>query len=586
MPLDAVYLTALARELREGALGARVDRVRQPARDEVILQLRGPGGARRLLLSASPNHPRVHFTETPGENPAQPPMFCMLLRKHLIGGRLRAIEQPPMERVLTFRFDCADEFGEPVEKSLTAELMGRGANLILCGPDGRVIDCLRRVGFDQPEKRQVLPGLFYRLPPPQEKENPAALPPERLRALVSAAHGPLDRWLGAAFTGLSPLVCRELSFGFAGDVSPDAAALDREALCSYLRDAFSLLMEGPWTPVLLMRDGAPFDFTCRAVAQYGAAVSQETAPSFSALLDRFYGERDRAERVRQKSQAMRRTIQNLRARTARKLENQKKELAATEGRERLRQLGDIVTANLSNIERGQARLTCVDFYDPEMREIDIPLQPQRSPQQNAARFYHDYAKAKNASHVLGGLIERGERELQYLESILDELSRAEGERDLQDIRAELESGGYLRASGKRRQPRQAPSRPLAFRSSEGYPIYVGRNNRQNDELTLRTAGKYDLWLHVQKIHGSHVVVACAGREPPGEATLSEAASLAAYYSQAREGQNVPVDCALVKHVKKPAGGKPGMVIYDHYTTRTATPDPALREKLRAKEEDG
>lgn len=580
MPLDAVYLTALAGELSRGAVGSRVDRVHQPERDELILQLRGREGVKRLLLCASPNHPRVHFTAAPVENPAQPPMFCMLLRKHLIGGKLTGLNQPPAERVLELKFDCTDEMGEPVEKKLVAEIMGRNSNLILCGGDGRIIDCLRRVDFEMSEKRQVLPGLFYQSPPAQDKENPSQVSPEKMTVLLSRAGGQLERWLTSSFAGLSPLLGRELAYGFAGDVSVLVENCDRDKLRDYLLNEFARLANGPFTPVLLMKDGEPKDFSCRPIGQYDGYYEQETAENFSVLLDRFYAQRDRAERIRQKSQSMRKTVQNLRDRTARKLENQRRELNDTEGRERLRQLGDIVTANLHQIQRGQERLTCVDFYDPDMKEIEISLSSKLSPQQNAAKFYKDYAKAKNASHVLTGLIEQGMGELNYLESILDELNRAEGEKDLEEIRMELTEGGYLRAAGRKKQMKQKPSRPMAFRSSEGFEIYVGRNNRQNDQLTLRAAEKYDLWLHAQKIHGSHVIVACAGQGEPGEVTLDEAAALAAWYSQAREGQNVPVDCALVKHVKKPAGAKPGMVIYDHYTTRYVTPDAKLCEKLR------
>ena len=580
MPLDAIYLTALTEELRHGAIGSRVDRVHQPERDELVLQLRNREGVKRLLLSASPNHPRVHFTTAPLENPAQPPMFCMLLRKHLVGGKLTEIIQPPAERVLELRFDCTDELGEPVEKTLVAEIMGRSSNLILCGEDGRIIDCMRRVDFEMSEKRQVLPGLFYQSPPTQGKADPSSITPERLNPLLSRAGGALERWLTGTFAGISPLLARELAYKFSGDVSVAAEDCDKEKLSAYLIKEFAELTKGPFTPVLLLKDGEPKDFSSRFISQYGGYYEQETAESFSALLDRFYVQRDQAERTRQKSQAMRKTIQNLRDRTVRKLERQRRELKDTEGRERLRQLGDIVTANLNQIQRGQERITCLDFYDPEMKEIEIPLSPQLSPQRNAAKFYKDYTKAKNASHVLTGLIEKGEGELSYLESILDELSRAEGEKDLNEIRTELMEGGYLRSAGKKKQPKQQPSRPMVFHSSEGYEIYVGRNNRQNDQLTLRAAEKYDLWLHAQKIHGSHVIIACAGRGEPGDATLNEAATLAAWYSQARGDQNGPVDCALVKHVKKPAGAKPGMVIYDHYTTRYVTPDAKLCEKLR------
>ena len=581
MPFDAVFLTALTGELRAGAVGCRVDKIQQPERDTVILQIRGREGQQRLLLCASPNHPRIHFTQAPGENPAQPPMFCMLLRKHLVGGRIAEIRQPPMERVSELVLDCTDEMGEPVQKRLILEIMGRNSNLILCGGDGRIIDCLRRVDFEMSEKRQVLPGLFYQAPPAQDRLDPAQCSREDLEGLLARVEGQkhLDQWLLDTFIALPPLICRELSRGFCGDTACDLAQCDRAALAGYLAGEFERLAHGPYQPVMLRQEGKPKDFSYRPIGQYGDFCTQEIFESFSALLDGFYADRDRAERVRQKSQTIHKTIGNLRDRTARKLAVQRQELEATHDRERLRQLGDIVTANLHQIQRGQPRLTAVDFYDPDMKEIDIPLSPQLSPQQNAAKFYKEYTKAKNAEKMLTGLIAKGEQELEYLDSILDELSRAEGEKDIQDIRAELTDGGYLRRQDRKKQGKQPSSRPMEFRSSEGYPIFVGRNNRQNDQLTLKAAEKQDLWFHTQKIHGSHVIVACAG-QTPGDATITEAAMLAAYYSQAREGQNVPVDCTAVRNVKKPAGAKPGMVIYDHYRTVYVTPDPALCDRLR------
>ena len=583
MPFDAVFLTAVAQELRQGAQGAKVDKVYQPARDQVILQLRARDANRKLLLSASSNTPRAQFTEEPFENPAQPPMFCMLLRKHLVGGRIAEIRQPPMERLLDFVLDCTDEMGEPVQKRLIIEIMGRNSNLILCGGDGRIIDCLRRVDFEMSEKRQVLPGLFYQYPPTQEKRNPAETDRDTILALLRREAGAiqLDKWLQSHFAALPPVICRELSCGYCGNTECRPMETEYEALADYLAQQFAKL-NGPYTPTLLRREGSPKDYSYRPLEQYGALGENETLPTFSVLLDRFYASRERGEQVRQKSQAIHKTLTNLRDRTARKLEIQRKELAATYDRERLRQLGDIVTANLHAITRGQPRLTAVDFYDPDMKEIDIPLSPTLSPQQNAAKFYKDYTKAKNAEKMLTGLIEKGEQEHAYFCSVLDALSRAEGEKDIADIRAELTDGGYLKRSGGKKQMKQQPSKPMVFQSDEGYTIYVGRNNRQNDQLTLKTAEKYDLWLHTQKIHGSHVIIDCTGKEKPGDVTVTQAAQLAAYYSQAREGHNVPVDVTAVRNVKKPAGGKPGMVIYDHYNTVYVTPDAALADRLRVK----
>ena len=582
MALDAIFLSAVREELEKKLLGARVDKVQQPDRHSLILHLRGTGGSGKLLISASPNPPRVHLTETSPENPAQPPMFCMLLRKHLTGGRIAAITQPPLERLLDFTFDCTDELGEPCQKHLIAELMGRGANLILCGADGRILDCMRRVGFEDSEKRQVLPGLFYRLPPLAEKRDPAQTDEKTLRELFDGVHTPtrLADHLLETFGGLSPLACRELAYLAAGDIDADLAALDapsRERCAAVIAREFAAIASGDFTPVMLLEGDRPKAFGCRPITQYGDYLQTRTFDSFSALLDTFYAERDHADRMRVRTQALHKTVTTLRERVSRKLENQKKELADAVDREHLRRCGDIITANLHTMVKGQTVLRAQDFYDPDMAEIEIRLSPTLSPQQNAAKYYKDYAKAKTAEKVLTEQIALGVREREYLDSILDELSRAECERDVTEIRQELEAGGYVRAADKKRM-KTPPSRPMVFRSSSGFAVYVGRNNRQNDLLTLKTAAKTDLWLHAQKIHGSHVIVDCGGGTPDDQ-TVTEAATLAAWFSQARDGQNVPVDCALVKHVKKPVGAKPGMVIYDQYRTVYVTPDGELAKTL-------
>ena len=586
MPFDALFLTAVRRELEGSLTGCRVDKVQQPQRDTLILSMRGAAGGGKLLLTASPNHPRIHLTNEPAENPAQPPMFCMLLRKHLTGGRLVGMQQPEMERLLDLTFDCTDEMGSPTQKHLILEIMGRNSNLILTAEDGRILDCLRRVDFEMSEQRQVLPGLYYHLPPTQGKRDPFAVTQEELTALLAAQRSPrrLDGWLLDTFGGFSPLVCRELAFCLTGDLDTDVSELpeaEKTALAARLHARIEQLRTQPPQPVLLEKDGHPWDFTCLPVTQYGDFVRQEAFDSFSRLLERFYAARDRADAIRQSSQVIRKTVSNLQARTARKLENQRKELAATHDRERLRRLGDILTANLYDVKRGQTKLRAADFYDPEMKEIEIPLNPAISPQQNAAKFYKDYQKAKTAEKVLTEQIARGEQELAYLASVLDALTRAESVRDLQEIRAELVSGGYLRQTDRKKQMKLPPSRPMRFVSSDGFGIWVGRSNRQNDELTTKLAAKTDLWLHVQKIPGSHVIIETGGQTPP-DRTVTEAMQLAAYYSQAREGQNVPVDYTPVKYVKKPAGARPGMVIYTTYQTAVVTPDAALCEALKEK----
>lgn len=581
MPFDAVFLRAVTSELREKLLDARIDKLHQPTRDTVVLHLRSREGNYRLLICANPGYPRIHLTGMASENPAQPPMFCMLLRKHLLGGRLLSIEQAPMERAVCLRFSCTDELGEKTEKQLVAELMGRTSNLILVGADGRVLDCLRRVDLTMSERRPVLPGLRYELPPRQDKSSPEDIDPFLLLHHLnrSAGSATLDRFLLDEFYGLSPLLCRELSLRCAGQTDAPIP-LDTDGLALRLQAEISKLLSGPWEPTLLRRlDGRSFDFSCVPIEQYGTAASRESFPDFSALLDEYYAARDNADRLRQKSQAIAHAVSNLRDRTRRKLANQQQELEATYDRERLRQLGDIVTANLYQMERGQVRLSATDFYDPEMKTIDISLNPALSPQQNAAKFYKDYAKAKNAEKVLTAQIEKGEQELSYFLSVLDALHRAETERDILEIREELLSGGYLHDRGGKKRMKLPPAKPMAFLSSDGFPILVGRNNRQNDELTLRMSAKNDLWLHTQKIPGSHVIIVCDGMTPP-DSTVTEAMQLAAYYSQARDSQGVPVDCTQVRNVRKPNGAKPGMVIYDRYHTGYVAPDPQLAEKLR------
>ena len=586
MPLDALFLTALRRELSAQLAGCRVDKVQQPSRDTLVLHLRAPGAQAKLLLSASPNHPRLHLTQSALENPAQPPMFCMLLRKHLTGGRLLEITQPPMERLVQLRFACTGELGESSEKTLVLELMGRNSNLILLDEDGRIIDCMRRVDFEMSEQRQVLPGLFYHLPPGQGKRDAMQTDADTLRTLLAGVPGQkaLCDWLLETFGGISPLVCRELAFRLTGSVDADISLFDETAraeLAAKLYDLLRAVESVPPQPVLILQDGAPKDFSCLPITQYGALRECRVLPSFSELLDGFYADRDRAERIRSKTQALRKTLTTLHSRALRKLQAQRAELEKTKDREHLRRMGDIVTANLHAIARGQAFVDATDFYDPEMKTVRIALNPAISPQQNAAKFYKDYQKAKTAERVLTGQIASGEQEAAYLASVLDALSRAESERDVQEIRTELLAGRYLREQRGKKQQKLPPSRPMEFLSSDGYTILVGRNNVQNDQLTLKTAAKTDYWLHTQKIPGSHVIILCGGTTPPDE-TFTEAAMLAAQYSQASGGQNIPVDCAEARIVKKPNGAKPGMVVYDRYRTLFVTPDPARTEKLRVR----
>lgn len=556
MPLDALCLSGLVHELNGALSGARIDKIYQPGRDEVVLALRAPGGNVKLLLSANPNHPRPQLTQLPRENPDAPPMFCMLLRKHLSGGRILSIAQPHLERVVEIRLEALDELGDRVERRLVLEAMGRHSNLILLDGEGRITDCLRRVDGDMSARRQVLPGLFYRLPPAQAKLDPTALDRGELERLLAAAppQAQADQWLLDAFGGLSPLVCRELACRAGGSTDARLDAMGQEGrrrLLDGLEGLLKDVQENRFTPVMVTIDGRPKDFSFLPLEQYGSAAGLTPFPTFSQLLDQFYEQRENQERIRQRGQDLIRSVTNARDRLTRKLANQDRELTATLDRKRLRQYGDIITSNFHAMDKGMARLRATDFYDPEGREVEIPLDPLLTLQQNAAKYYKEYNKAKTAQRMLTIQMEKGRGEQDYLNSVLENITLAEGERDLQEIRQELVDTGYLcRPSKAKGREKRASSKPMEFCSSAGLRIAVGKNNTQNDLLTCKLAAKGDIWLHTQKIHGTHVILFTQGRTPdPG--SLQEAACLAAWFSQGRESGKVPVDYTPVKYVKKP-----------------------------------
>ena len=587
MPLDALCMIGVVHELQNALSGAKIDKIYQPGRDEVVLALRAPAGNVKLLLSANPSHPRAHLTQISRENPDKPPMFCMLLRKHLSGARLLELVQPPMERVVDLRLEALDELGDRVERRLVLEAMGRHSNLILLDGEGRIMDCLRRVDSDMSARRQVLPGLFYRLPPAQEKLAPSSLDRAALESALAAApeESQADKWLLDTFGGLSPLICRELAFRAGGATDARLHQMGeggRSRLLDELEGLLRSVQENSFTPVMLEKEGHPSDFTFQPISQYGPAVSCVPFPSFSALLDRFYEQRENQERVRQRGQDLIRSVTNARDRAARKIGLQEQELAATRDRERLRQFGDIITSNLHAMEKGMSRLTAADFYDPECPQIHIPLDPLLTPQQNAAKYYKEYNKAKTAESILTLQLEKGRRDLDYLNSVLEAIALAEGERDLQEIRQELTDTGYLRRPSKARdRGKRVASKPMEFRSSSGLRISVGKNNTQNDLLTTKQAFKSDLWFHTQKIHGSHVILWTEGGQPD-LTSIQEAAQLAAWFSQGRASGKVAVDYTPVKYVKKPGGARPGMVVYTTYETAYVAPDGELARRLRVK----
>ena len=572
MPLDAVCIHALAAELQESLAGGRIDKVQQPERDLLLLSLRAGGKNLRLLLAAGSGNARVHVTEASYENPAEAPMFCMLLRKHLVGARIVSVTHPDWERMLILELDARDELGVSSRKQLVAELIGRSANLILVGEDGRILDCIRRADFGGDALRRMLPGMIYRLPPKQEKTPFFETEPECLRELAQDADRdvPIDQWLLDSFSGLSPLLCRELAARCGGTY---------ETLPEQMEALQETVAAGEYVPTLLTRDGKPQDFSFLPISQYGRESVNEAFDSFSALLDAFYTRRDQAELRRRRSHELLKSIRTARDRLAKKLGLQKEELRRTEDREEVRRMAELVTANLYRMQKGERVLQCQNYYEEDCPEISIPLDPLKTPQQNAAALFKEYNKLKGARLHLTELVAKGEQQLDYLNSVLAELEQAETERDLADIRRELTETGYLKKAKAREKERSKPQAPLRFVTDDGFEVLVGRSNVQNDELTTKIARRTDWWLHTQKVHGSHVILRCEGLEPSALA-LEQAAALAATYSQGRDGGKIPVDCTMVRNVRKPSGAMPGKVIYTEYQTLLARGDEDLARRLK------
>lgn len=589
MPLDAICLGAVTNELNTVLTGCRIEKVYQPDRDEIVIQTRGQGGARRLLVSIAAGTPRVHFIETARENPAVPPMFCMLLRKHVQGAKIAAVTQPAVERMLSIELDTTDEMGVACKKHLICELMGKHSNVVLCGEDNRIIDAMRRVDGDLSGKRQVLPGLFYRMPPAQDKHDPFAVSGVGLAAAAAQADGEqtLDRFLLNTLLGFSPLLCRELAFRATGDTAKPLGTLsdeERNRLAKVYDDFLAYIEEKRWKPFLLTKseDSAVFDFTFLPVTQYEGLMNVTQYESFSSLLAAFFEKKGRVERMTRRSSDLHKAVVNARDRLARKLSAQKKELSSAHDREKYKRTGELITANLYQLEKGMNKAKVIDYYNKDCPEVEISLDVRLTPQQNAQKYFKLYTKSKTAEEVLTEQIRQGSIELDYLESVLVQLGEAETERDLAQLREELTLSGVLSAKqtrNKKGRQKLVQAKPLHYRTTDGFDIFAGKNNLQNDLLTLKIAFKSDIWFHTQKIHGSHVILVTDGREPTEQA-MTEAAMIAAYHSKARLSSMVPVDYTQVRQVKKPAGAKPGMVIYHVYQTAYVTPDETVIEKLR------
>ena len=501
-------------------------------------------------------------------------MFCMLLRKRLGGGKLVGIRQQGCDRILSLDFECVNELGDVVGLSVVCEIMGMYSNIVIVNRDtGIIIDALKRIDLTSKSQRFVLPNIKYEPPAAQEKYNILETMPEEIAEKIVdlPAEMPLSKAVLGTVQGVSPLICREIEFRVAEGATNRVEGLLYERLVSELERLRQITENCSGEPYTVYKsDGRPMDTAFFEIRQYGGFAKVEKNNSFNEAIDNFYEERDSKERMRVKSHSLNKLLTTLCDRTARKLQKQHTELKGCADREQLRICGDLLQANLYRIERGASFAEVENYYDAEGKTIRIKLNPAISPAANAQKYYKDYQKAKNAEIFLTEQIQKGEQELEYLDSVLDTVSRAETERELSQIREELTEQGYLRKP-KGKQAKQSALPPLEFTSSDGFTILVGRNNRPNDRLTLKTAAKNDLWLYTKEIHGSHVIIVSGGKEIT-ETAIMEAARLAAYHSKARHSTNVPVDYTLVRHVSKPAGAKPGMVIY--VNNRTVYVDPA------------
>ncbi len=581
MSLDGAFLHIVRNELLP-LVGSRVDKVYQPSREEIVISLRTPkDGAKKLILSANSMSARANLTSAAFENPQQPPMLCMLMRKHLGGGRLLDIRQDGLERILYFDFECTNEIGDIVTNTLIAEIMGRHSNIILVR-DGRVIDSVKRVTDDISSVRRILPNIVYETPPREDRLCLLQCSADDVITAIEGSPERLSKKLTAVLEGVSPIFTRECAYYAAKDVDVACNGLSdsaKDRLRFIINKAKRALDGEAEFTIVSELNGKKKDLCFINIEQYSTGMLISHCESANGLLDSFYAAAGKTERTKQRAHDLLKLLLNTYERISRKLELQKKELADCSEREVFRVCGDLINANIYRLEKGMTKCTLEDFYTGEQREIT--LDARLTPAQNAQKYYNEYRKLDTAEKMLTELIGKGQQELVYIDSVFDAVSRTESEADLAEIRRELREQGYLKGGVRPDEKVKKQSEPLRFRSSEGFDILVGRNNRQNDQLTLKTAKATDIWLHTQGIAGSHVIIKTEGREAP-EQTLFEAAQLAAYHSKGRESSQVPVDYVAVKFVKKPAGAKPGMVIFTNNRTLFVAPDEELVDSLKAK----
>ncbi len=585
MPFDGLVLAAIRHELERELLDGRIDRIYQPSPLEINLLIHRAGTRFRLLLSAHPENARVHLTGQIRENPPSPPVFCMVLRKHLEGGRIRGIHQLGLDRILVLQIQGYNDLGEPCLKELICEIMGRHSNIILVNPDTKqIIDAIKRYTYAVSRHREVLPGREYIPPPEQHKLNPLELKEEEFRqALLEAPlETPVAAVLQRILDGISQVMAREILYraGLAQDLILDhCGEHELVVLWQAIQQMAGAIARGEFQPSLVLDEqGRPREFAAFDLTHFHAFTRRQG--NMNALVDLFYTAREEDHDYQSKKQSLLTVVRREMGRLSQKLSLQEESLGKAERAEEYRILGELLMVNLYCLKKGLSEVTLENFYDPEKKMVTISLDPRLSPVQNAQAYFKKYTKAKQTREETGNRIEQTQRELEYLKSVETAITQATTVPELVEIREELEEQGYLKPANREKKREPEKPRPLVFTSSDGFTILVGRNNKQNDYLTLRLAKGEDVWLHTRDIPGSHVLIRTGGRTVP-ETTLAEAASLAAYFSRARESQNVPVDYTLCRNVHKPRGARPGYVIYTGQRTLTVNPDQELVERLKA-----
>ncbi len=582
MAFDAGMLAFVLNEINEKSKGAKVEKIYQPAKDELIFILRRFGSTERLLINAGSRCPRINITNVKSENPQKAPMLCMLLRKHLQGATFVGAEQLGFERACRLSFDAFDEMGFKCEKHIIVEMMGKYSNVILCDGDDKILTVLRQVDFTQSMKRQLLPGMIYSAPPAQEKADPFSIDEDAFKRIAceNEPARPCEKFIMSNFSGISPLVAREIA-ALSGGSSTATLEECSLKLTSVFFSVLKSIVLAEGTPVILY-DGnnTPKEYCFMPITQYGGEYTQVEFPSFGEMLDSYFAEKSRDEKINQKASDIVRILSSAESRLSKKLAIQQAELAECDEGEKYRLFGDLITANIYRLKRGMDSCVLENYYDGTTAEIQ--LDTRLTPAQNAQKYYKKYAKSKSAKEHLSEQIELCHSEIKYIASVSDALSRAETEKDLSEIRSELYHSGYASKMKQFTEKKQAKPSYLTFKTTNGYTVLCGKNNTANDWLTFKHAEKGDWWFHAKGMAGSHVIMECAGLpEPPGE-DFTDACLIAAVYSKASDSPVAEIDYTHVKQVKKPPAAKPGYVIYHTNWSATVQVDKTRAESLLVK----